>query len=578
MLQLLSKTDFYSLRDSEKPFLIDNSDINNKTVGDFVHDIAAVYPHFFARKESSFLVFSEDIYEFMVIFFTALLAQKKVCLLNTGKYAYIKDIFTDDTLFVSDTAESQLNISQLLCGNSDAARTDSSDCSVLQGLTISLSADIHFYTSGSTGKPKIIEKRFSHLERELEELFSCFSEEITDSLFLTSVFHYHVYGFLFYVLLPFAIQCPIFSNRINYLETCAGFSSWKKITLISSPAFLKRIVKIPLPDSVQWTVFSSAGALDAAGSANCADIFGTEAIEIYGSTETGGIAWRKQRSNPLWRPFPCVNLSAAPDNTFTARSPYFDGTVAGGDLIACTDDGLFTLLGRVDSTVKIEGRRIDLKDIDAKLLALPDCADCHTIYHKTNRREQTVSFIVLKKDSPLYVLYKENEQAAKKQIQDYLYKYFDKTLAPKKIYLLDAIPKNAMGKINHAQLESLLNRTAPYEYTAQPINFTDNHYSVKIDICFPETSFFFCGHFDGFHIVPAVAQVKTAFDISKKLFSHALYIKTAKKLKYTNMIYPDIPLVLSLDFFPNEKRLSFSFSDADKNYSSGILHLESEGV
>jgi len=135
-----------------------------------------------------------------------------------------------------------------------------------------------------------------------------------------------------------------------------------------------------------------------------------------------------------------------------------------------------------------------------------------------------------------------------------------------------------MGKINHAQLESLLNRTAPYEYTAQPINFIDNHYSVKIDICFPETSFFFCGHFDGFHIVPAVAQVKTAFDISKKLFSHALYIKTAKKLKYTNMIYPDIPLVLSLDFFPNEKRLSFSFSDADKNYSSGILHLESEGV
>jgi len=181
MLQLLSKTDFYSLRDSEKPFLIDNSDINNKTVGDFVHDIAAVYPHFFARKESSFLVFSENIYEFMVIFFTALLAQKKVCLLNTGKYAYIKDIFTDDTLFVSDTAESQLNISQLLCGNSDAARTDSSDCSILQGLTISLSADIHFYTSGSTGKPKIIEKRFSHLEREVEELFSCFSEEITDS-------------------------------------------------------------------------------------------------------------------------------------------------------------------------------------------------------------------------------------------------------------------------------------------------------------------------------------------------------------------------------------------------------------
>ena len=574
MFRLLSNTDFYSLRDSSQPFLVDQCAKNNKTVAGFVHDVAIVYPHFFVRKESSFLIFSEDIYEFMVIFFTALLAKKKVCLLNTGKYAYIKDIFNDDSLFVSGTAESQLNISQLLCSNPDTARTDAIDCSILRGLTISPSADIRFYTSGSTGNPKSIEKKLSHLEREVEELRACFYEEIENSLFLSSVFHYHVYGFLFYVLLPFALQCPIFSSRISYLETCAAFPAWKKITLISSPAFLKRIVKIPLTPSTQWTVFSSAGALDAAGSSNCADIFGTEAIEIYGSTETGGVAWRKQRTNPLWRPFPCVSLSAAPDNTFTVRSPYFDGTVAGGDLIACTDEGLFTLLGRVDSTVKIEGRRIDLKDIDAKLLSLPACADCHTIYYQTNRREQTVSFVVLKKDSSLYALYKENEQTAKKQILEYLYTYFDKTLAPKKIHILDAIPKNAMGKINHAQLDRLLNRSAPYEYTAQPIGFTAGHYSVKIDIRFPESSFFFRGHFDGFHIVPAVAQVKTAFDISKKLFSHSLYIKTAKKLKYTNMIHPDVPLVLSLDFFPKDKKLSFSFSDADKNYSCGTLHLE----
>ena len=574
MFKLLSKTDFYSLRDSSQPFLVDSASTDNKTIADFVHDIAIVYPHFSARRETVFLIFSENIYEFMVIFFTALLAKKKVCLLNTNKYAYIKDLFNDDTLFISDTSETQLNISQLLCAAANATNTDVIDCAVLKGLTINPTADIHFYTSGSTGKPKIIEKKFSHLEREVEELFACFGEDITDSLFLTSVFHYHVYGFLFYVLLPFAVQCPIFSNRINYLETCAGFSSWKKITFVSSPAFLKRIVKIPLTPSTQWTVFSSAGALDAAGSSNCADIFGTEAIEIYGSTETGGIAWRKQKTNPLWCPFPCVSISAAPDNTFTARSPYFDGTVTGGDLIACTDEGLFTLLGRVDSTVKIEGRRIDLKDIDAKLLALSDCADCHTIYHKTNHREQTVSFIVLKKDTPLYTLYLEDEQAAKKHIQDYLYTYFDKTLAPRKIYILDAIPKNAMGKINHAQLESLLNRAAPYEYTAQPIRFTDGHYSVKIDISFPEESRFFNGHFDGFHIVPAVAQVKTALDISKKLFSHSLYIKTAKKLKYTNMIHPGMPLILSLDFFPQGKKLSFSFSDADKTYSSGTLHLE----
>ena len=104
MFNLLSKTDFYSLRDSPLPFLASPAHKGNKTIGDFVHAIAAVYPHFSARRESVFLIFSENIYAFMVVFFTALLAKKKVCLLNTGKYAYLKDLFTDDTVFVSDTA------------------------------------------------------------------------------------------------------------------------------------------------------------------------------------------------------------------------------------------------------------------------------------------------------------------------------------------------------------------------------------------------------------------------------------------------------------------------------------------
>lgn len=578
MLRLPSTTDFYGLRNSREPFIVESDIEKNKTVGDFVHDVAAVYRYFSARRESVFLIFSDNVYVFMLIFVAALLAKKKVCLLNTNKYLYIKDLLNDEAFFVSDTAESQVNIAQLLysteivCKNQTAS--DASDCFILCNCSISRSADVYFYTSGSTGKPKVIEKKLFHLEREIEEICSHFYKNITESLFLSSVFHYHLYGFTFYVLLPFAVQCPIFKSRINYLETCTAFPLQKKITLISSPAFLKRIVKIPLPPSVQWTVFSSAGALDAEAAGNCESIFNTAAIEIYGSTETGILAYRKQKDDPLWTPFPDVCIETAADNTFTVRSPYFDGSIIGGDLIAYTDDGLFTLLGRVDSTVKIEGRRIDLKDIDAQLLSLPDCADCHTIYYKGKNREQTVSFIVLKKKSPLYVLYRKNEREAKKQIQNYLYTYFDKTLIPKKLYILETIPKNEMGKINRLQLENIMNRALAYHYATGKISFIDGQYSVKIDICFPKHSIFFKGHFDGFLIVPAVAQVKTAFDISKELFSHSLYIKTAKKLKYTNMILPDVPLVLSLAFSPAEKRLSFSFFDVDKKFSSGILYLE----
>ena len=92
---------------------MDNTSAGNKTVGDFVRDIAAVYPHFAARPESAFLIFSENIYEFMVIFFTALLAKKKVCLLNTNKYAYIKELFNDDTFFVSGSPETPVSYTHL---------------------------------------------------------------------------------------------------------------------------------------------------------------------------------------------------------------------------------------------------------------------------------------------------------------------------------------------------------------------------------------------------------------------------------------------------------------------------------
>ena len=111
---------------------------------------------------------------------------------------------------------------------------------------------------------------------------------------------------------------------------------------VASPALLKR-----MSDNLDWPalsrvkqVFSSGGALPVEASQSLYERLRQWPTEIFGSSETGGIAWRQGQS--LWQPFAGVQLTQDNEGALLIASPYLpdghtehtadDARAAGGPL------------------------------------------------------------------------------------------------------------------------------------------------------------------------------------------------------------------------------------------------------
>ncbi|MFA9342471.1 AMP-dependent synthetase, partial [Escherichia coli] len=93
--------------------------------------------------------------------------------------------------------------------------------------------------------------------------------------------------------------------------------------------------------------------------------------EIYGSTETGILAWRyRQQDNIPWFTFSDVHLSQESEGVrvFSPLIPA-EGLVL-DDMLQFNENGQFHLIGRRGRVVKIEEKRISLVEIEQRLLAL----------------------------------------------------------------------------------------------------------------------------------------------------------------------------------------------------------------
>ena len=129
--------------------------------------------------------------------------------------------------------------------------------------------------------------------------------------------------------------------------------------LISSPAHLKR-----LPDSQAWTsaahrvraVFSSGGPLPLEVAHATARLLGHAPVEVYGSSETGGIAWRQRHADAdeNWSLMPGVEASIKTDDSvLEIRSPHLPDAnwFRTSDRARAVDGGRLQIFGRVDRIV-----------------------------------------------------------------------------------------------------------------------------------------------------------------------------------------------------------------------------------
>jgi len=234
---------------------------------------------------------------------------------------------------------------------------------------------IEFFTSGSTGEMKRVARSLTRLEREAAVLEQMWGGELGDVPVLGTVTHQHVFG------MTFRIVWPLVAGRPFHAEFHVA---WEPLTaqlngpamVVTSPAQLTRLGGLPpLAAAQRPRLIITAGApLPPAAAREATAIFGCAPTEIFGSTEAGVIAWRREVAEPvLWQPLPSVEVAADADGVLLLRSPHAsgDGWAQQADRIAFAADGRFRLEGRIDRVLKIEGKRVSLQRLERELAALP---------------------------------------------------------------------------------------------------------------------------------------------------------------------------------------------------------------
>ena len=318
-------------------------------------------------------------------------------------------------------------------------------------------SEVIFYTSGSTGNPKKIKKTLSQLHKELLVIEETFGKPLQSFNIYSTVSQQHIYGFLFFVLWPLITGRKVNLNLVRFPEHLLGIS--EPYVLISSPAFLKRLGLPSGKSHYCKDIISSGGLLTQEIAEQVRNIFGFFPNEILGSTETGGVAIRKQdEKNPqgLWNCLKGIEVIKNNKNLLEIKSPFLhESSFVMEDQIEFISASKFNLLNRADRIVKIEDKRVSLTCIENQLLE-HTCVSESYAFSSDNGRQQILCVIGLSQKGLEYLNTKGSKCLTQK-LRQHLMEYNDVVVLPKRFRYVKEILKNTQSKIEFSYLKEMFN-------------------------------------------------------------------------------------------------------------------------
>jgi acyl-coenzyme A synthetase/AMP-(fatty) acid ligase len=309
---------------------------------------------------------------------------------------------------------------------------------------------LRLFTGGTTGAPKMWTKTVRNLMSESLSILENYQIGANDRLIAT-VSPNHIYGLLYAILVPLlaagsvAAQTPSFPAEIE-----TAISENDATILISVPAHYRALNGHAfIPGSLRLA-FSSAGMLAAEDAVAFTEQTGVAIAEIYGSTETGGIASRVRAAGEKdFKPYPAIDVRVE-NELLLVRSDYLspelplqDGCFVVGDRVTTMPDGRFQLLGRSDGIVKVGGQRVDLEVVRQTLKKLAPVHDAVVMSLPVeNSRENQIVAVV-----------ESSEEAT--ELNRLLTDALEPYARPRSIKVVDKIPMTAAGKVDRKTIEIL---------------------------------------------------------------------------------------------------------------------------
>jgi hypothetical protein len=297
---------------------------------------------------------------------------------------------------------------------------------------------------------------------------------------------------------------------------------------------------------------------------------GQSAIEIFGSTESGGIAWRRQGLEPMtpWTLFDGMKLDYEQDRWWL-QSPYLlDGErLELADRIEPLDDSRFILAGRLDRIVKVEEKRLSLSEMEQRLAELPWIAEAVTLMIAKSR-DTIGAGIVLNRDGR-QLLAEQGRPGLIRKLREALHHWFDAVVLPRKWLILDSIPLTAQGKTDTRLLNELLASSSRKLPQVLGLELAPNRAELKLVV--PPELVYFKDHFRNYPILPGVVQIAWAEHYGKLFFDIGQPFSHMDVIKFVRLIEPGNTLSLSLEWNVRAGKLYFTMSSEQGPHSSGRL-------
>ena len=344
------------------------------------------------------------------------------------------------------------------------------------GLTIS-PEDLMYvmYTSGSTGNPKgVMVKHKNIIRLAAFPNFIEFSKNevmvqtgtIVFDACIFEIFGSLLHGFKLYILKKENIlDIPYFTNflkekNVTILFLTTGLFNQLGIqnpSMFSNLKYLLTGGDVISKASIQkirncapnLKMINCYGPTENGSYSTCYQIIGNEEIIPIGKPITNSTAYVVSNNllcpigvpGELWVGGEGVARGYINNEDLTKEqfmdNPFGDGLIyKTGDLVKWLPDGNIAFLGRIDNQVKVRGFRIELSEIDRKLLAINDIKQALTIVKNINNNKTICSYIISDKEIDI------------KNLKNTLEKYLPSYMVPTFIMQLKDFPLNINGKVD----------------------------------------------------------------------------------------------------------------------------------
>lgn len=339
------------------------------------------------------------------------------------------------------------------------------------------------YTSGTTGKPKGVVMTHKNLQTSMKSMVEAWEWTSNDHILHCLPLH-HFHGIVNALLTGLWSGATVeMLPSFNSLEVWNKFKEDNSINLFMAvPTMYHKLIKEYDSMSKKDQLLCSKGCkkfrLMVSGSMALPDILysrweeisGHKLLERYGMTEIGMALTNPYRGERIkgrvGYPFPNVKvkvnestgeLLVSGDQIFleyfenedaTKNAFDEDGWFKTGDIVEVDENGSFKILGRMSVDIlKSAGYKISALEIERVLLDHPNISEVAVVGVDDKEWGQIISAIVVLKD--------QSDVLTLENLQEWLKDKMAKYKIPRKLLIVDEIPRNHMGKINKKSLLKL---------------------------------------------------------------------------------------------------------------------------